>query len=32
LMPGDEIRITGTGDEGERAALDYIEIRTIMEQ
>ena len=31
LVPGDEIRITGVGDEGERAALDYIEIRRTQE-
>jgi alpha-glucuronidase len=31
LMPGDEIRITGAGNGGERAALDYIEIHPIPE-
>jgi alpha-glucuronidase len=29
LRPGDEIRITGSADDGERAALDYVEIHSV---
>ena len=32
LRPGDEIRLVGIPDAGERAAIDYIEIRPVLEK